>query len=82
MTKVILTVLGAIGLSCIVLFVAPLLGIVFGSLAGWVVGLFFSETILGMAAAVGVTGFEMWQIGAALGFISMFFRVANATIKS
>ena len=47
---------------------------VVGALVGWFIGLFFGETILGIFASLGVTGFSMWQIGAFLGFLSGFFK--------
>lgn len=45
-----------------------------GAFTGWVVGLFFGKTILGILATLGIEGFKMWQIGATLGFIGSFFR--------
>lgn len=47
---------------------------VLGAVVGWSVGLLFGETILGIFAAMGITGFKMWQIGAFLGFVSGFFK--------
>ena len=57
-------------------FVAVVLGTLFGALAGWIVGLFFDNTILGTLARFGVKteGLAMWQLGATLGFIGGFFR--------
>ncbi len=79
MEKVVLA-LGAVVLVAVVLFAAVLLGTVFGALGGWVVGLFFSETMLGIFAALGIKGFAMWQIGAFLGFVGAFFK-ANVSTK-
>ena len=62
------------------LFFAPVLGVLIGAFSGWVVGLFFSQTILSFLAVLGITGFKMWQIGAALGFIGSFFR--STAVKS
>ena len=45
-----------------------------GALFGWVVGLFFGNTILGILAQIGISGISMWQFGAFLGFIASFFR--------
>lgn len=58
------------------LFLLPLLGVLFGGFAGWVVGLFFHDTIMTflMATGVDVSNLTMWQIGAALGFIGSFFK--------
>ena len=46
-----------------------LMGVVFG----WVIGLFFGATILGIWADLGISGYAMWQIGAFLGFVGSFF---------
>lgn len=54
--------------------VPPILMTCWGVLCGWVVGLVYGETILGIAAQLGVRGVEMWQIGAFLGFVSGFLR--------
>ena len=78
MEKVVLA-LGAVVLVAVVLFAAVLLGTVFGALGGWVVGLFFSETMLGIFAALGIKGFAMWQIGAFLGFVGAFFKTNVST---
>lgn len=50
-------------------FVYVLLGMVFG----WIIGLFFGATILGILADLGISGYAMWQIGAFLGFVGSFF---------
>lgn len=62
------------------LFVAPIIGVLFGAFAGWVVGLFFAETVLGFLARTGfdVAGFSMWQVGAAMGFLGSFVRASAA----
>lgn len=69
-----LTAIGAIVLVPLLLFVACLVGTIFGAIGGWVVGIFFSETILGILAQLGVSGVSMWQLGAFLGFVGSFFR--------
>lgn len=68
------TVVGLLVVSLLV-FLGAILGTLLGALGGWIVGWFFEETILGFLAALGVTGFKMWQIGAFLGFVGGFFRV-------
>lgn len=55
------------------LTVVPILGAAFGAFAGWVVGWFFDETILGIFRQFGITA-EMWQLGAFLGFVGGFLR--------
>ena len=61
------------------IFFAPLLGVVIGAFSGWVVGLFFEQTVMGFLARLGfdAQGFAMWQIGASLGFIGSFFRAVK-----
>jgi len=62
---------------------AVIAGTLIGAFMGWFVGLFFSKTILGILAAIGIEGFKMWQIGAFLGFVSGFFReVVSIKTKS
>lgn len=60
----------------LLLFFLPLLGILFGGFSGWIVGLFFHDTVMGFLSAIGVdvTNLTMWQVGAALGFIGGFFK--------
>lgn len=57
-------------------FLMPVLGTLIGAFIGWVVGLFFGETILAFLAAVGVktVGLTMWQVGASMGFLGSFLR--------
>lgn len=57
-------------------FFFPLIGVLGGAFAGWVVGLFFSDTILSALASFGVKteALSMWQLGAMLGFVGSFFR--------
>lgn len=59
----------------------PLLSVLLGAFAGWVVGWFFAETILTFFEQIGITGLEMWQIGMALGFISGYFRSTTVPTK-
>lgn len=48
-----------------------------GAFSGWVVGWFFADTILPFFSYIfgAAHGFQMWEIGASLGFIGSFFRV-------
>ncbi len=66
-------------LAAFVIFWACIVRAFLGALTGWVIGLMFGDTILGFFAALGITGFKMWQIGLVLGFIGGFF--ANTNIK-
>tara|TARA_R110000851_G_scaffold3701_2_gene15083 strand:- start:12 stop:251 length:240 start_codon:yes stop_codon:yes gene_type:complete len=62
--------IGSIG----VVFLLVICGAFFGGVSGWIVGLFFTETILGTLSAVGISGVTMWQLGVTLGFVSGFFK--------
>lgn len=63
------------------LLVAPILSALVGALSGWVVGLFFGETVLGIFAQLGIGGVEMWQVGLFLGFVGGFFRASFSSSK-
>lgn len=56
------------------IFFAVILGTAFGALAGWVVGIFFSETILGILGQLGIHNITMWQFGAFMGFIGGYMK--------
>lgn len=64
-----------LGFAAMVFF-APVIGVLFGAFAGWVVGLFFGDTILSFLTRVGVdtAGLAVWQVGAAMGFLGSFLR--------
>ena len=70
----------ALALFSLILFLVVILGTLFGWFAGWVVGLFFSDMLLPIFAAVGIKGFTLAHIGAFLGFVGGFFK-ANVTTK-
>ena len=55
-------------------FITVVISTLIGAISGWVVGLFFGQSILAIFATIGVSGFSMWQIGAFLGFVASFFR--------
>lgn len=76
-----LIVIGTIFSIPLLFIIAALLNTLAGAFVGWVVGWFFTETILGIFAALGLKGFAMWQIGAFLGFFGSFFKT-HVTQKS
>ena len=65
----------AIGLVMLII-VMVILGTFFGGVAGWIVGMFFTDTIMTTLNRIGVDtmGMTMWQLGATLGFVSGFFK--------
>lgn len=60
----------------VMLFVAPLLGCLFGAFSGWVVSLFWDYEVLNFMARIGIDtqGLTLWQTGAALGFLGGFLK--------
>ena len=65
----------AVGLVMLII-VMVILGTFFGGVAGWIVGLFFTDTIMTTLSRIGVDtlNMTMWQLGATLGFVSGFFK--------
>jgi|HubBroStandDraft_1064217.scaffolds.fasta_scaffold379046_2 hypothetical protein len=64
----------------VVVFVS--LATLFGGFTGWIVGIWFGDTILGIAAQLGVKNVTMFQLGAFLGFIGGFLRTkVRATVE-
>lgn len=58
------------------LTIGSILGAFFGGLAGVIVGFVFDESVVPVVNYL-LPGFTMWQVGAFLGFVSMFFRSPN-----
>ena len=71
----------AISLFALILFSVVILATLFGWFAGWVVGLFFSDMLLPIFAAIGLKGFTLAHIGAFLGFVGGFFKSHTVTKK-
>ena len=64
------------------IFLSTTLSIFFGALGGWIVGLFFTDTIFTTLQAFGftTTSLTMWKLGATLGFFGGFLRpIVNKT---
>lgn len=70
--------IGYLFIAAAALFLVCLLSTIFGAAVGWVVGLFFSDTILGFLSRIGmnVDSLSLWEVGATLGFIGSFFRAS------
>ncbi len=64
----------ALGLFALILFSVIILATLFGWFAGWVVGLFFSDMLLPIFAAIGLKGFTLAHIGAFLVLVVGFFK--------
>jgi membrane protein YqaA with SNARE-associated domain len=77
MEKLIVGMIVAAGMPALLVLLA-LLGTIFGAIGGWIVGLFFDETLAKLAMAIGLEGTPAWQLGAMLGFVGGFFKSSNA----
>lgn len=73
--------LGGFCTAAILLAIIPIVAVFFGAFSGWVVGIFFGGTILGLLEQVGIQDVYMWQVGAFLGFIGGFFKTNVSTNK-
>lgn len=65
--------LGSLAAVALALFLLPMLGTAIGALTGLVVGIAFNDTYAAVAQRLGID-LPLWQVGAALGFLSTFFR--------
>lgn len=76
-------IIGGVAAIVASFFILCLVSSIFGAAAGWVVGLFFSDAILGFMNRLGidVVGLRMWEVGASLGFIGGFFK-SSLTAKA
>lgn len=71
-----------VGLVMLII-VTVIVGTFFGGVAGWIVGLFFTDTIMGTLDRFGINtlGMSMWQLGATLGFVSGFFKASGVKVN-
>lgn len=67
---------GILVFGLVLAFVSPIVGVLFGALAGWIVGLAFDDAVLGLLRRCGVdvSGLTMWQLGAGLGFVGSYLK--------
>jgi len=73
------TVFGYIFLSFIGIFFFVIFSALIGGLAGWVVGLFFGDTILNIAGQLGIKNVTMFELGTFLGFVGGFMKTKVTT---
>lgn len=59
-----------------ILFVAPLLGVVFGAFSGWLISCFFNDPVHNVVVSLlpSLAQYTLAEIGAGLGFLGGFFR--------
>ena len=83
MDKLIAGVLGVVVVVAVVLFFTTI-STFFGAVGGWIVGLFFADTIMSALSAFGVdtSKLTMWQLGAFLGFIGGYLRAVQTNTNS
>ncbi len=73
---------GAIMLAMMGIAFFVIFGTLLGGVAGWIVGMFFGETILGIASQIGIKNVTMFQFGAFLGFVGGFLKTkVTATVE-
>lgn len=74
MEKTVMLMLAVIGL----ILTMPILGVLAGMCSGWVVGLFFTDIVIGFLSRIGVdtAGLAVWQVGGALGFLCGFLKTS------
>jgi len=73
---------GVLALSLGGIFFFVIFFTLFGGIAGWVVGLVFGETILGILAQLNIKGITMWQFGLFMGFVGGFLKTkVTAEVK-
>lgn len=71
-----LKAVGAVTIACVAIFFSPVVGVLIGAFVGWVVSIFapvLVPTGLGYLG-VNVAETQLVALGAALGFVSGFFR--------
>ncbi len=75
-----LKVVGAVTIGAVILFVSPIIGVLVGAFVGWVVSIcapVWVPTGLGYLG-INVAETQLVALGAALGFVSAFFRSAKS----
>lgn len=75
--------MGAVAMGIGAIFFFVILGTFLGAVAGWIVGLVFGDTILGILSQFGVHNVTMWQFGAFMGFAGSFLKTkVTAEVKA
>lgn len=71
-----------VGGFLVLIFLAPIIGVLGGAFCGWVVGLIgFEPVILDFLSRLGmrVDALHAWQVGAAMGFLGGFLKTNSAS---
>ena len=66
----------------VVVMFSAVIGTLFGALGGWIVGLFYTNTIHTVLLAFGFNTVQVWQLGAFFGFVGGYFRAVTMEKKS
>lgn len=76
------TAFGGVALAIGGIFFFVIFGTFLGALSGWIVGLVFGDTILGILGQIGIKGVTMFQFGAFMGFVGGFLKTkVTAEVK-
>jgi hypothetical protein len=73
--------IGAAIMVAALFFLAALAYTFVGAFAGWVVAWAFDETTVKALEFFSLTNYELWEIGAVLGFLSSFIRSSTTVNK-
>lgn len=74
----------AFATALVIVFIAPVVGVLVGAFSGWVVSLLAPGWVTsGLALMFGshINAGQLVELGAALGFLGGFFRVSRADSK-
>lgn len=79
----VLAVIGSMAVIVGLIFIAPVLGVLFGAFSGWVVSLLAPVWVTTGLSFVGIhiQPHQLVELGAALGFVGGFFK-SHLTSKS
>lgn len=75
--------LGVFSLALLLIFLSPIAGVLVGAFSGWVVSVLAPVWVPSGLAALGlhIGASQLVEVGAALGFLGGFFRVARPSNK-
>lgn len=74
---------GAVAMAIGTVFFFVIFATLGGGVSGWIVGLVFGDTILGILSQIGIKGITMFQFGAFMGFVGGFLKTkVTATVTA
>lgn len=77
-------VIGGLAIGAAIVIFLAIFGTLAGIIGGWIVGLFFTDLIVGFIGRFGVNtaGLEVWQIGGVLGFLGGYFKSVQTSTSN